>query len=562
MKTELDIEACKQGDKNALGTLYRVYSNKLIGICRHYIHDENMAKDVLHDAFIIIFTSIKSLKDNSKLEGWMIAIVRNLALKCLHDTERTEIPLSCLDIEIPDEKSEARKAIELEALLSAIDALPKGSREVFKLSVLDSLSHKEIASLLGINPHSSSSQLFRAKKMLRTILVNYWMLFLLPVLIPLYVYFVTRDRQKGALRNQSMAVKAQKDKASFRTRRNIEPELTMPKRTNLAAPPRRLSLSSVRNTYKTDNKSSDIVNTEQTNLLPSADSLSRNMTVIPRVPDSLFHISPLPKNINAVPIELACHRKAPAKHYPWTFNFGYSSTSSGNSLSNLNYLSVIDYARGGAMAKIYSWADYLNYLDRNRSVMDSTENARLRQTAVNSILSADHPLGERAHHHRPQTYSFSLNKRLSPNWTFGTGLTYTRLKSEFESTFNNATLKKTQKIDYIGLPLRLTYSIWHKGRLNAYTTGGVTFELPVHSSFTRTFTITPDSSFTQKRSISPRPQWSVNLGVGVQYPVFKPLSIYIEPNLFYYFGNGSGIQTYRTEHPFMFSIPFGLRLTW
>ena len=49
MKTELDIEACKQGDKNALGTLYRVYSNKLMGICRHYIHDENMAKDVLHD---------------------------------------------------------------------------------------------------------------------------------------------------------------------------------------------------------------------------------------------------------------------------------------------------------------------------------------------------------------------------------------------------------------------------------------------------------------------------------------------------------------------------------
>lgn len=69
MKTELDIEACKQGDKNALGTLYRVYSNKLMGICRHYIHDENMVKDVLHDAFIIIFTSIKSLKDNSKLEG-------------------------------------------------------------------------------------------------------------------------------------------------------------------------------------------------------------------------------------------------------------------------------------------------------------------------------------------------------------------------------------------------------------------------------------------------------------------------------------------------------------
>ena len=110
--------------------------------------------------------------------------------------------------------------------------------------------------------------------------------------------------------------------------------------------------------------------------------------------------------------------------------------------------------------------------------------------------------------------------------------------------------------------MRLTYSFWHKGRLNAYTTGGVTFELPVHSSLTRTFTISPDSSFTQKRDIRPLPQWSVNLGVGVQYPIFKPVSIYIEPNVFYYFNNGSGIQTYRTEHPFMFSVPFGIRLTW
>lgn len=80
MNIDVNIDACKQGEQEALGDLYKAYSNKLRGICQHYVKDESTAEDILHDAFIIIFTSIKTLKDNSKLEGWMITIVRNLSL--------------------------------------------------------------------------------------------------------------------------------------------------------------------------------------------------------------------------------------------------------------------------------------------------------------------------------------------------------------------------------------------------------------------------------------------------------------------------------------------------
>lgn len=182
--------------------------------------------------------------------------------------------------------------------------------------------------------------------------------------------------------------------------------------------------------------------------------------------------------------------------------------------------------------------------------------------ALNNATEGNASLGEKAHHYRPQTFSLSLNKQLSSHWTFGTGLTYTRMKSDFESEFHGATLLKTQKIDYVGIPLRLTYRIWGKGRFNAYTTGGVTFEIPVHSSLDKKYIITSDSSYTLKGDIKPRYQWSVNLGIGVQYRLFKPFSLYLEPNMFYYFGNGSGLETYRTEHPFIITVPFGLRLTW
>ena len=38
MNTELDIDACKQGDRAALEKLYKTYSNKLMRICLYYIH--------------------------------------------------------------------------------------------------------------------------------------------------------------------------------------------------------------------------------------------------------------------------------------------------------------------------------------------------------------------------------------------------------------------------------------------------------------------------------------------------------------------------------------------
>lgn len=198
----IDIDACKRGNKETLGELYAAYAPKLKSVCRSYVKDESVAEDILHDAFIIIFTSIGELKENQKLEGWMITIVKNLSLKYLRHMQKHSTSLLNLNREVMDDTLENGQSVELDVLLQAIDALPKGSREVFKLSVLDGLSHKEIGRMLGINPHSSSSQLFRAKKMLQAMLSNYWGLLLLPLFIPIYIY---GDKAKGGQINHIKA---------------------------------------------------------------------------------------------------------------------------------------------------------------------------------------------------------------------------------------------------------------------------------------------------------------------------------------------------------------------
>lgn len=89
------IERCRQGDADALGELYKAYAQRMRGVCRCYISDEQTVEDVLHDAFVIIFTSFDRLRDVRRAEAWMMAITRNLASKCKDHLEA--LPMVSLD---------------------------------------------------------------------------------------------------------------------------------------------------------------------------------------------------------------------------------------------------------------------------------------------------------------------------------------------------------------------------------------------------------------------------------------------------------------------------------
>ena len=65
-----------------------------------------------------------------------------------------------------DDSDSDAEAIPPEAIMGFIRELPTGYRTVFNLYTFEGKSHREIASLLGINEKSSSSQLSRAKALL------------------------------------------------------------------------------------------------------------------------------------------------------------------------------------------------------------------------------------------------------------------------------------------------------------------------------------------------------------------------------------------------------------
>ena len=183
-------------ERQAYSNIYERYSQRLLGICLGYVHDIDVAKDILHDAFIIIFSRIGTLREPEKIEQWMCAIARNLSLKHIEKEKKfSGTDVSELN-EIHEEEAAATgiEAIPFEDLIKAIDELPTQYGKVFRLSVLEGLSHQEIGEMLGIAPHSSSSNLARAKQLLRKIINQNWGI-LITFLVLLFAIFHFTGRE-------------------------------------------------------------------------------------------------------------------------------------------------------------------------------------------------------------------------------------------------------------------------------------------------------------------------------------------------------------------------------
>lgn len=162
-------------------------------------------------------------------------------------------------------------------------------------------------------------------------------------------------------------------------------------------------------------------------------------------------------------------------------------------------------------------------------------------------------------HHMPVTIGFSLDWNLDKNWTLETGLNYTLLSSDIRSG-SKSYVEETQKLHYVGIPLKIRRSIWQNRWFSVYASVGVAVEKCV-SGRLESVTVTNGGNRTSERtSLEVDPlQWSVAAAAGAQVNFTSRLGLYLEPGVAYYFDDHSGVETIRKEHPFNFNLQLGLR---
>ena len=567
------VEKAKQGDADAFSTLYQMYYPKMKGICINILReDKAVVDDLVQDAFILALVSLKDLKNTHRFSQWLTSITTNLVLKYQEKGKRYDfISLSEIEDEfssVLEDDNTSRQSISYEEIMSAIDSLPEGYKKIFNMSVLDGLSHQEISELLDIAPHSSSSQLSRAKAMLRNILSPRAMLIIVLALIVIPVYRYFTAKKKLVSENDVNIVRTRKSNEDI-TPIQKKPNVSVSRTQNVVLCSNHRSVQQGKNIVITVG---DSIKTGQNVILEISDSLQENQYVLAdNKRDSIIKkdsvYTPIPNEERWIADDTRTHKKS-----KWQL---LAAGSLGTTLAQ-NVYKIITSSNNNigssqpsgpdqpttpdqpSEKSFTTWEEYAEYLHRLTPTDPTAENVAMMDIADNNKGKIE----EYEHHDKPITLGLAVNKNIGKHWSLETGLQYSYLKSYFTLGTGNYRVDKEQKLHYIGIPIKLSYQFMAYKRLSAYGSAGASIQIPLSGKTYADYVIGGKSGYTTDWKTIPSIQWTVNTNIGIQYQFAPKLTLFVEPTLNWYIPSGSEVKNTWTERPFTLTVPFGIRLSW
>ena len=148
--------------------LYKRYYGFAMSLCLRYVRNREDALEVMNDAFMKVFSHIKTFKQECSFKSWFRRVLVNTALD--HYKSRGRYQLS----QEWDETMSGKVAgesdvgqISADEILELFSLLPDQYRITFNLFEVEGYNHEEIAGMMDISPGTSRSNLSRAKHMLR-----------------------------------------------------------------------------------------------------------------------------------------------------------------------------------------------------------------------------------------------------------------------------------------------------------------------------------------------------------------------------------------------------------
>lgn len=166
----------------------------------------------------------------------------------------------------------------------------------------------------------------------------------------------------------------------------------------------------------------------------------------------------------------------------------------------------------------------------------------------------------KVHHRLPVRVGASVSYDLNSHLALGSGLTYTRLRSDLREGTAANYQKSVQNLHYVGLPVNLKYTFLRTKNLSLYAQAGALAEVRVAGKRTTQYTLDHQRSGEDTERIGSHPlQMSVNLAAGAQYNITPTLALYAEPGVSHHFKDNSSVPTIYEDKPTNFSLNVGVR---
>ncbi|MBZ9626488.1 sigma-70 family RNA polymerase sigma factor [Psychroflexus sp. CAK1W] len=161
------IQDAQRHNQKAQYRLYRKFAPKMLSACRLYISDLHHAQEVMSTGFVKVFKNLHRFENKGSFEGWVRRIMVTTAIDFLRQQKHIEFSTDVIEhYEVIDMPSLTEWSVE--ELQEIIDELPEGYKLVFTMHVIEDYTHKAIAETLNITEATSRSQLFKARRLLKT----------------------------------------------------------------------------------------------------------------------------------------------------------------------------------------------------------------------------------------------------------------------------------------------------------------------------------------------------------------------------------------------------------
>lgn len=165
----------RAGDRRAFGELVKRYAEQARRVARAVLQDPDDADDAAQDAFLSALVKLDRYDASRPFAPWLLRIVANAATD--RRRRRTVRRTEALDQELmgggPLPDVAAEREVLLGRLREALHELPERRRLAVVLFDVEGYSHAEIAEILGMPEGTVRSEVFHARRRLRTLLADW-----------------------------------------------------------------------------------------------------------------------------------------------------------------------------------------------------------------------------------------------------------------------------------------------------------------------------------------------------------------------------------------------------
>jgi RNA polymerase sigma factor (sigma-70 family) len=163
---------CSRGDLKAQEHLFKQYYSYVMSISLRFSSCHDNASEIANDSFLKIFKKIESHQIEKEFKAWVRRIVINTAIDYYRREKMHDFELSIDEANNEPADESVLDKLNTDEIIKLINSLPVIYRYTFTLFEIEGFSHNEIAQQLGVTASTSRSNLTRAKKMLRKMILT------------------------------------------------------------------------------------------------------------------------------------------------------------------------------------------------------------------------------------------------------------------------------------------------------------------------------------------------------------------------------------------------------